>query len=209
MLPPLKVAVSNNTVPLRIATLTAVLGFEEDKVHAICTCLSDEFHFSGTGPVRLDLPACAPSKSSRQTLAKSGTILGLAPPADSLARLSSLPLPAKLKQKGAIPDNVWSVTLLDAETGVLSIGGTIAREVEEEKVRGEVELQHFGDPVATSEWVTEQVDARLRVVMPQGTAWDEHFKWTDIRGAEGWWTTLMKGVWVNRAKVSNITQCLS
>src|SRR5690349_17433800 len=98
----LKATVSNKTVPLPKRMLISMPGLKEDRVHPICTCLSDEFHFSGTNPVRLNLPACAPSKSSRQTLAKSGTFLGLAPRAGSLARLSSSPLSVKLQEKGVI-----------------------------------------------------------------------------------------------------------
>jgi hypothetical protein len=37
--------------------------------------------------------------------------------------------------------------------------------------------------------------------MPEGNNWDEHFKWTDVMGSEGWWTVLLRGVWVNGAKV--------
>lgn len=135
-------------------------------------------------------------------LAKSGTILGLAPHAESLARLSSSPLQAQLKERSIIQDTIWSVTLLDPEEGILSIGGTIAREVEEAKMRGEVELEHFGDPTATSEWVDEQVDARLRLSMQPSVVWDKHFKWTEVQGAAGWWTGLMKGVWISGAKVT-------
>ena len=151
--------------------------------------------------MRLDIPICTPSKSSRQNLAKSGTFLGLAPSTQSLSRLSSAPLITKLRESNIIGDNLWSVTLLDTETGVLSLGGTIAREVEEAKVKGEIELQHFEDPAATSQWVADQVNARLRVSFPLSSSWDKHFKWTDVQGAAGWWTTLMKGVWINGAKV--------
>lgn len=101
-----------------------------------------------------------------------------------------------------VKDKIWSVTLLDTESGILSLGGTIAREVEEAKVRGEIELQHFGDAAATSEWVLEQVSSHLSLSMPPNLPWDHHFKWIDVQGAAGWWTALMAGVWVNGAKVS-------
>ena len=182
-----------------IPTLTT--GPNDERVHSICKCPSDEFHLPGIdGPVRLDFAICTPSKASRQTLAHSGTFVGLAPHR-FLARLSSTPLLNQLVEKNAVQDKVWSVTLLDAETGILSLGGTIAREVEEAKVRGEVELKHFGDPLATSDWVMEQVKAQLRVSMPDNLPYDHHFKWTDVQGAVGWWTALMAGVWVNGAKV--------
>jgi hypothetical protein len=96
---------------------------------------------------------------------------------------------------------MWSVTLLEAGSGILSLGGTIAKEVEEAKTRGEVELKHFGDPVAIPQWVTKQVHNQLRILMPSELPWDHHFKWTKVQGAAGWWTALMSGVWINGAKV--------
>lgn len=93
------------------------------------------------------------------------------------------------------------MTLLDTENGILSLGGTIAREIEETKTRVELGLKHFGDPVATPEWVADQVEARMKIAMPREDAWDAHFKWTNVQGAAGWWTALMAGVWVNGAKV--------
>ena len=188
--------------------LTFTTGFNDDKIHAICTRPSEEFHFPGIFPVGLDLPTCSPSKSSRQTLANSGTSLGLAPHTDSLSRLASAPLLERLKNEKVIEDKIWSVTLLDTESGVISLGGTIAKEVEEAKVRGEVELKHFGDPFATSDWVNEHVDAQLRMAMPLEAPWDKHFKWTEVQGAAGWWTALMSGVWINGAKVWKIALSL-
>ncbi|EXJ53479.1 uncharacterized protein A1O5_13255 [Cladophialophora psammophila CBS 110553] len=111
------------------------------------------------------------------------------------------PLLTQLKEGDIIKEKVWSVTLLDTETGILSLGGTIAKEVEEAKIRGEVELKYFGDPAVTSEWVSEQVIAQLQGAMPNEIPWEQHFKWTEVQGAAGWWTALMKGVWVNGAKV--------
>ena len=181
--------------------LTEIPGFSEEKVHAICKRASEEFHFANRSPFRLDLPICKPSKSSRQTLANSGTILGLAPHPGSLSRISSSPLLEQLHERGPVPGKLWSVTLLDGESGVLSLGGTIAREMEEAEIRGEVELKHFGDPIATSQWVSKQVDIRMQRSMPPLDAWDKHFRWTDVQGAAGWWTALMRGVWINGAKV--------
>ncbi|KIW63121.1 hypothetical protein PV04_09996 [Phialophora macrospora] len=152
-------------------------------------------------PVRLDMPICAPSKSSRQTLANSGTLLGLAPYTESLARLSSPPLLGQLRERELVKKEIWSVTLLDTETGILSLSGTIAKEFEEAKLRGEIELKHVGNPLATSDWVDGEVDTQLTFLIPPDAPWDKHFKWTEVQGATGWWTALMKGVWINGAKV--------
>ncbi|KEF58289.1 uncharacterized protein A1O9_06215 [Exophiala aquamarina CBS 119918] len=202
------------------ASASSTHGPNDDSVHAICRLPSDEFHFHlpftsssssssgstiGLRPIRLDFAVCRPSKSSRQTLAHAGTFLGLSPSSSSsrstLSRLSAPSLLDQLHSKGAIAQKVWSVTLLDTETGILSLGGTIVQEVEETKARVELELKHFGDPVATPDWIAEQVEGRLKLAMPRGDAWDAHFKWTNVRGAAGWWTALMAGVWLNGAKV--------
>lgn len=193
--------VRTNTGTILYLTLT---GPRDESVHAICHNPSDEFHFTGNDisrPVRLKFPICRPSKASRQTLANSGTFLGLSPPSESLARLSSPSLLDQLLDQGILSHKSWSVTLLDTETGILSLGGTIAREVEETKIRVETELKHFGESVATSEWVSAQVEEQMKLAMPVDSAWDEHFKWTDVQGAAGWWTALMAGVWINGAKV--------
>lgn len=99
---------------------------------------------------------------------------------------------------------VWSITVLDAETGILSFGGTIAKEVEEAKTRAETELQHLGQSDASPEWINAQVAKELKVSMPDGSTMEEHFKWTSTKGAAGWWTTLMPGVWINGIKVRTI-----
>jgi hypothetical protein len=106
-----------------------------------------------------------------------------------------------LRERDLVKNTIWSATLLDPETGVLSLGGTIAKEFEEAKIRGELELKHVGNPVATSDWVDEQVGTQLTFLIPPDAPWDKHFKWTEVQGATGWWTALMKGVWINGAKV--------
>ncbi|KIW41350.1 uncharacterized protein PV06_06917 [Exophiala oligosperma] len=178
-----------------------------DRVHSLCRRPSDRFHFpeSKQGPVRVTFPICTPSKASSATLAHSGSILGLAPDRGghkTPSRLLSSPsLLQQLLAQKVVHDALWSVTLIDAESGILSLGGTIAQQVEEIKVRGDVELEHFGDPDATTEWVDQEVVNRMAFLMPPDTQWDHHFKWTETRGAAGWWTTLMSGVWIDGAKV--------
>jgi hypothetical protein len=138
-------------------------------------------------------------------------MLGLAPFEGSLARLASKPVLKQMREMKAIQPTVWSVTLLDTESGFLSFGGTIAKEVERAKIRGDIELAHVGDPQATTEWVSEQVEARLKFSMPEEVSWDKHFKWTEVQGSKGWWTVLMRGVWINGAKVrpQNARACLT
>ncbi|OAP55639.1 hypothetical protein AYL99_09791 [Fonsecaea erecta] len=175
-----------------------------DMAHPICARSSEEFHFSPSSllPVRLDFPTCAPARSSPQSLGPSGTLLGLAPHDTAwLARVSTTAILAQLRAQDAIAEEVWSVTLLDTETGILSLGGTVAQEVEEVKLRGHLELKHFGEVGVTTEWVSEQVKLQLGQAMPPDTPWQRYFWWTDVSGTAGWWTALMTGVWVDGVKI--------
>lgn len=139
-------------------------------------------------------------KASRHTLLSSGNFLGLAPHSP-LTRLPGCNILQQLNKANSISSELWSITLLDSETGILSLGDTIAQEMERAKIQGELELQRFGDLEATEEWVNQEVDRRLAVSMPDHLPADAHFKWTNIQGAAGWWTALISGVWVNDAKV--------
>jgi len=150
--------------------------------------------------MKLDFAMCNPSKSSRYTLSSSGSSFGLAPP-KVLPRLSTPSIIDNLVDRSAVPYRVWSLTLLDTETGIFSIGGTLLKEVEEAKTRGEIVLKHFGDPMATPDWVDKQVNNHLNFMFPPGSSFEDHFKWTNVQGAAGWWTALMSGVWINGAKV--------
>ena len=139
-------------------------------------------------------------KASRHTLAPSGSILGLAPHSP-LARLQGYNVLEQLKELKAIAEDLWSITLLDAETGVLSLGITAAKEMERAKIQGELELQRLGEQGTTEEWMKQEVDGRLGLSMPDHLPTDTLFKWTNIQGAAGWWSALLSGIWVNGAKV--------
>ncbi|RMD42458.1 hypothetical protein DV735_g2674, partial [Chaetothyriales sp. CBS 134920] len=104
-----------------------------------------------------------------------------------------------LHRQSLVPAPFWSITLLDSTSGILSLGTTISVEVEKAKLQAEAELQNINQAHATSEWIQSQIEPRVQM-MRKGP-WQDHFKWTDLQGARGWWTTLMSGVWVNGAKV--------
>ena len=139
-------------------------------------------------------------KSSRHTLAPSGSSLGLAP-TNPLARLQHYNILQQLMEGKLISQGLWSITLLDTENGILSLGSTIAKEVQRAKIQAEIELQSFGQPAATEEWLKQEVDSRMVSLMPDHLSAETQFRWTNMQGAAGWWTTLMAGVWVNGAKV--------
>lgn len=144
---------------------------------------------------------CSPSKSSRATLFKSGSVLGLSPSiSSSLSRLDSPSLLQQLLAAQVLTEDLFSLTLLDSTSGVLSLGGTLAHHVEEAKLRTQVELDFLGDNSATSEKMDAKVNDLLASTFPKHL--DDQFRWAPTRGAaEGWWTTLLPGLWINDRKV--------
>jgi hypothetical protein len=186
-----------------ILTISGIEG-NEARVHPLCKHPSDTIHLTdltNKTSISISLPMCSPSKSSRATLRKSGSILGLSPSSSSssLSRLDSPPLLQQLLSSKVLSKDVFSLTLLDEATGVLSFGGTLAGEVEEAKMRTQVEVDFLGDPTATSEKIDAEV-ANKMAIFP--TDMEDQFRWVPTRGAaEGWWTTLLPGVWINNIKV--------
>lgn len=179
----------------------ALLESSGESLHPLCSESSDGFKLgSHDGPVGLKLPICIPPKTSSLTLASSGSVIGLAPPG-SLSRIPGHELLTQLQQSNRVSRPFWSITIFDAETGVLSLGDTIAKEMEEAKTRADIELKHYGQPLATPEWLKEQVDSKLSISMPAGSPMDQHFKWSQLSGSSGWWTSLIPGVWFNGVKV--------
>lgn len=145
---------------------------------------------------------CSPSKSSRATLAKSGSVLGLSPSSStsSLTRLNSPSLLLQLLSAQVLTDDLFSLTLLDSTTGVLSLGGSLAHHAEEAKVRTEVELHFLGDNTATGEKIDGKVSEHMKSNFPIHI--EDQFRWVPTRGAaEGWWMTLLPGLWINGHKV--------
>jgi hypothetical protein len=172
----------------------------EARAHPLCKLPSDTFHLSISAEsvsIPLLLPMCSPSKSTRHTLGSSGSVVGLAP-STTLARLSAPNLLQQLLEKRHVDRNLFSLTLLDAESGKLSLGGTIAEHIEEQKTRFQVRLDHLGNFLATPDFIDAEVRTRISNSFPP--ALNEQFRWVEVHGAEGWWTTLMGGVWINGVK---------
>lgn len=180
--------------------------------HPLCRTPSDLFNLPHSSDLktqaRLKFPLCQPGKYSPHTLHNSGTILGLAPPGPtrSLSRLSKQPtFLEQLSEQALVSHSLWSLTLLTADTGVLSLGGTIAPHMEESKIRAEQQLSYLGrlsDPFAVAS-MEEEIKGAMAFAIPAGSTHEDHFSWSDVgqRGVEGWYMTLMTGVWVNGVKV--------
>jgi len=75
--------------------------------------------------VPLSFAHCKPSRQSLDTLLSSGSVLGLAP-SESLSQLQQPSFFKQLVDAEMIEHNVISLTLINGEEGVLSIGGTVA-----------------------------------------------------------------------------------
>jgi hypothetical protein len=175
------------------------------RVHPLCKQPSDTIHLTdltNITSIPISLPMCSPSRSSRATLFKSGSVLGLSPSSSSssLSRLDSPPLLRQLVLKQVLTNEIFSLTLLDSAYGILSLGGTLAYQVEKANIRTKVEFDFLGDPDATMEKIDAKVTETLASAFP--TDIEEQFRWVPIRGAaDGWWTTLLPGLWINGLKV--------
>lgn len=150
---------------------------------------------------------CQPQKYTHHTLQHSGTVLGLSPPGGSrsLTRLTTPTLVEQLLAASLIQHNIFSLTLLSPDTGILSLGSSIAPQVEETKIRNELNLKYINSLHMEGERakMEEEIDGAMNFAMPPGSTHDDHFKWTaaGAEAAAGWHTTLVSGVWVNGVKV--------
>jgi len=112
-----------------------------------------------------------------------------------------------------IQRNLFSIMLLNAREGVLSLGGTAAEAVKAAIDDTENALRRLGDTQPhvedsmlnatepfTGEDVLEGV-AKRQLDTQASSDWTDKWKWTPVQGAEGWWQILMRGVWINGAKV--------
>lgn len=95
------------------------------------------------------------------------------------------------------------MTLLDAETGVLSIGGTIAPHIEKLKIQTEVQLERLGDQTIDAARIEQEIQHKLDVAMPPGSTHQAHFRWSAAgsHASGGWHTTLIGGVWSSGVKI--------
>lgn len=164
---------------------------------------SDVFHLPTINEFfRLQFPYCNPPKTTRATLLESGSVLGLAP-SNALRQINAPPILKQLMDKNIIEQPVWSVMLINSDRGILSIGGTNEDDVEEAKIRTQVDLETMGQQGEDGSMGGEDIiDAKIRSILALKTGdWREGWRWTKVQGAEGWWQVLMQGVWIDGAKI--------
>ncbi|KAL9058037.1 MAG: hypothetical protein Q9206_002101 [Seirophora lacunosa] len=165
------------------------------------------------------------SFGSQQTLEASGSVLGLAP-SKYLRQIETPFLLHQLLQEGIVKRPIYSLIFISGHEGVLSIGGTAAqasemveRQTSEELDRAgaQEKIEAFtlengrtlengansldnskgwGERITLHKKGTEITDVKATL-----TDWEDGWIWTKVQGAEGWWQTLMQGVWVGGSRV--------
>lgn len=121
---------------------------------------------------------------------------------------------------------IFSIVLLSGRDGVLSIGGTAAQAAEMVDKQTSEELDRAGaqekiiaftkengktlqsgfNSLDKSKLTGEKIILHKRETEAKDfkatlTNWAEGWTWVKVQGAEGWWQTLMQGVWVGGSRV--------
>lgn len=177
-----------------------------------CTLPTELIHLPKShGSVPISFAHCRPSKSSLATLAASGMMLGLAP-SHHLSQTGTPTLLAQFLATKTIARSIFSIMLINGQEGVLSVGGTGAEAVDYVEAQTRKQLDEIGALQRTA--VTDQppstdINTIVKRESEPGTTardpnppdWRTGWKWSNVQGAEGWWQTLLQGVWVDGSKV--------
>lgn len=174
----------------------------------MCSLSTDVFHLPIINTsIPLSFAYCRPSKFSLETLDASGSTLGLAP-SEHLRQVKSATLLQQIFEKGIIQLPIFSLMLINAHEGVLSIGGTATNAVRLADQQTKNELDLLG-ALERGEITVNATGTHLakrgltkREPLPEAKAdWEEEWQWSKVQGAEGWWQILLQGVWVEGSKV--------
>ncbi|KAL9615461.1 MAG: hypothetical protein Q9167_000139 [Letrouitia subvulpina] len=147
-------------------------------------------------------------------------MLGLAP-SDQLSQTGVKRMLQQLLDENAIERPIFSLMLINGREGILSVGGTVARavdlvveqtasELDRAGAQSKIESLIQGNEKAPGD-VTDKSAAKRSFTKRRGKVnqekanrqadWENEWTWTDVQGAEGWWQTLMQGLWVDGSKV--------
>lgn len=191
-----------------------------------CTLPTDVFHLPTIDKsIPLPFAYCRPLKGSQDTLQASGSMLGLAP-SKNLRQIDTTFLLHQLLKERVIERPIFSLMLVSGNEGVLSIGGTGAQATEMVSKQTAEQLDRAGaqekinaftaENGKTLEGGTNSLDKanipEEKIILHKrgGEAhgfkakradWKEGWTWSKVQGAEGWWQTLMQGVWVGGSRV--------
>ncbi|KAL8834134.1 MAG: hypothetical protein Q9170_003908 [Blastenia crenularia] len=186
----------------------------------------DMFRFSASSKsFRLPFAYCRPLKGSQETLEASGSMLGLAPS----KYLRQLETPFHLHQllnRGIVKRPVFSLMLVTGYEGVLSIGGTAVQAADMVDKQTADELDRAGAQekieaftrengrtlesgansldkarIPEEKIVLHKREVDVKSFKASQANWEDRWTWTKVQGAEGWWQTLMQGVWVGGSRI--------
>ena len=114
----------------------------------------------------------------------------------------------QLLKKGVIQRPVFSLTLINGQEGILSVGGTSAKAIELVEQQTKAELDRAGaiergEIPANADLSSALNKREIRDIDPAGggDTWEKDWRWIRVQGAEGWWQILMQGVWVDGIKI--------
>ena len=112
----------------------------------------------------------------------------------------------QLFEEEVIQRSVFSLMLINSHEGVLSIGGTAAAAVQMVVTQMRAELDHLGaiergEEVPSKDPLLAKRGKTGTDVVTRATNWEAGWVWSNVRGADGWWQTLMQSVWVDGSKV--------
>ena len=113
-----------------------------------------------------------------------------------MAQIDTQTLVSQLVEKEVIKRPVFSLMLINNHEGILSLGGTTASAIEKIQRRANEALGQLG-----SNNDDKKLDKRRIGDVSRGMNWVDHWKWSHVQGADGWWQILMPGVWVEGRKV--------
>ncbi|KAL8719316.1 MAG: hypothetical protein Q9225_003660 [Loekoesia sp. 1 TL-2023] len=202
--------------------------FEKSKEHPYrsCTLPTDVFHFPTTDKsIPLPFAYCRPLKGSQHTLEASGSMLGLAP-SKHLRQIETTFYLHQLLKERIVKRPIFSLMLVSGHEGVLSIGGTavpaahmVDRQTAEELDRAGAQekidaftkengrtLESGANSLDKTKNPEEKIVLHKRGVdikdfKATQANWEEGWTWTKVQGAEGWWQTLLQGIWVGGSRI--------
>lgn len=147
-------------------------------------------------------------------------MLGLAP-SDHLSQIGVKRILQQLLDENAIERPIFSLMLINGREGILSVGGTVARAVDlvVEQTANELDRAGAQSKIETLAQEKDQASGdvtnkpaakrslmKRRAKVNQEKAsrqadWENEWTWNDVQGAEGWWQTLMQGLWIDGSRV--------
>ena len=100
---------------------------------------------------------------------------------------------------------------LGANAKVAGAGGLKKRDVEDETpAKGHKKLNEGREEATQPHELLKRGGRKQQKPVEQKTtpSWKDNWKWTPIEGAEGWWQTLMRGIWTNGVKILKNQPCV-